>query len=172
MIGYPYIRIYGPLNPIPIFLFLKGKNTMATTIKAAQSTIRIAKVKTSLKTKKQPKSKVVGEGVGRTTGLSVHAWWGYILCRNENEKFHLTDEELSKEFFNEFPIRTTHQPVKRFRSWYNNGTYNSAGTAPNGLKILDGVKPAIKSLEYVIQASPSITEAQQEITKPTKNPAE
>ena len=82
--------------------------------------------------------------------MGIHQWWGCALDENENpDGGHLTDDQLSNLFFATFPKKAKHQPVKRFRSWYNSGAYNSAGTAPEGRKdIPNGTHPAVKSINY------------------------
>lgn len=63
-----------------------------------------------------------GFGSGKTTGLSVSAFWTKLFDRNFKAK--KTDKQLKAEFSAEFPKRTGGPAVALLRSWYNRGQQN------------------------------------------------
>lgn len=74
-----------------------------------------------------------GYAVGRTSGLSVSAFWSKLLA--DNGKAKQTDKQLAKTFAKEFPAREIVQPVGRVRSMYNRGILgygNPPGKAVKG----------------------------------------
>lgn len=77
---------------------------------------------------KKVQGHIKGFNSGKTSGLSVAAFWTKLFTDNFRKK--LTDAALASAFKAEFPKREAVTAVARHRSWFNRGAQGYGNGAP------------------------------------------